>query len=66
MPIIMENKQELDWSSLGFGYHPTHYNVRCYWRDGAWGELEVSDSEMITIPMAATSLHYGLEAFEGL
>ena len=62
----MENKQELDWSSLGFGYHPTHYNVRCYWRDGAWGELEVSDSEMITIPMAATSLHYGQEAFEGL
>ena len=62
----MENKQELDWSSLGFGYHPTHYNVRCYWRDGAWGELEVSDSEMVTIPMAATSLHYGQEAFEGL
>ena len=33
--------EELDWSKLGFGYRPTSYNVRCYYRDGKWGEIEV-------------------------
>ena len=63
----MESQEELlDWKSLGFGYIPTDYNVRCYWRNGQWGEWEISSSDMITIPMAATCLHYGQESFEGL
>lgn len=32
----MANK-ELDWSNIGFGYIPTDYNVRCYYKDGKWG-----------------------------
>ena len=56
----MEN---LNWSELGFGYIKTDYNVRCYYRDGKWGELEVSSSEIINIHMAATCLHYGQESF---
>ena len=55
-----------DWANLSFGYMPTDYNVRCYYRDGKWGEIEVSSSETINIHMAATALHYGQEAFEGL
>ena len=58
--------QNLDWANLPFGYMKTNYNVRCYYRDGKWGELEVSSSEYISIHMAATSLHYGQQAFEGL
>lgn len=58
--------KEIDWANLSFGYMPTDYNVRCRWRDGAWGEIEVSSSETINIHMAATCLHYGQEAFEGL
>ena len=57
---------ELDWSNLSFGYMKTDYNVRCYYRNGEWGDVEVSDSENITLHMAATCLHYGQEAFEGL
>ncbi len=57
---------ELDWGSLPFGYVPTDYNVRCYYRNGKWGDIEVSDSEYINLHMAATALHYGQEAFEGL
>lgn len=57
---------DLDWGSLSFGYMPTDYNVRCYYRDGKWGEIEVSDSEYINLHMAATALHYGQQAFEGL
>jgi branched-chain amino acid aminotransferase len=56
----------LDWKNLPFGYMKTDYNVRCTYRNGKWGELEVSDSEHINIHIAATALHYGQEAFEGM
>ncbi|MCK9182561.1 MAG: branched-chain amino acid aminotransferase [Fibrobacteraceae bacterium] len=59
----MEN---IDWSKLPFGYADTDYNVRCYYRNGAWGKIEVSSSKSIDIHMAATCLHYGQEGFEGL
>ncbi|MGC3977642.1 MAG: branched-chain amino acid aminotransferase [Paludibacteraceae bacterium] len=59
----MEN---IDWSNIGFGYIKTDYNIRCAYKDGKWGKLEVSDSEYLNIHIAATSLHYGQEAFEGL
>jgi len=57
---------DINWSELPFGYFKTDYNVRCYYRNGKWGELEISSSEHIDIHMAATGLHYGQEAFEGL
>ena len=50
---------------MPFGYIPTDYNVRCYYRDGKWGEIEVCSDEYIKMHMAATCLHYGQEAFEG-
>lgn len=58
--------KEIDWSNLSFGYMPTDYNVRCNYRNGEWGELEVSSSEYVNMHMAATCLHYGQEAFEGM
>lgn len=58
--------KEIDWSNLSFGYMKTDYNVRINFRDGAWGELEVSSSEYLNLHIAATCLHYGQEAFEGL
>jgi len=58
--------KEIDWSNLSFGYMPTDYNVRFNCRNGEWGELEVCSSEIINLHMAATCLHYGQEAFEGL
>ena len=58
--------KDLDWSNLGFGYRRTDYNVRCYYRDGKWGEIEVCSDEYLNLHMAATCLHYGQEAFEGL
>lgn len=59
----MEN---IDWKNIGFGYIKTDYNIRCYYKNNAWGELEISDSEYFPIHIAATSLHYGQESFEGL
>ena len=59
----MEN---IDWSNLTFGYHKTDYNVRSYYKNGKWSDLEITDSEHINLHIAATSLHYGQESFEGL
>jgi len=59
----MEN---IDWKNLPFGYLKTDYNIRCYYKDGKWGELEVSSSEYVMTHIAATTLHYGQEVFEGL
>ncbi len=58
--------KNLNWSELSFGYMQTDYNVRCYYRDGKWGEIEICSDEYLKMHMAATSLHYGQEAFEGL
>lgn len=58
--------KDIDWKKLAFGYTKTNYNVRCHYRDGKWGEIEISSDENISIHMAATALHYGQEAFEGM
>ena len=58
--------KDLDWDNLSFGYLPTDYNVRCYYRNGKWGEIEICSDEYLKLHMAATCLHYGQEAFEGL
>ncbi len=62
---MIEN-MELDWKNLGFGYLKTDWNIRSYYRDGAWTTPEMTQDETLNIHMAATALHYGQEAFEGL
>lgn len=57
---------QIDWGKLGFGYMKADYNIRCNYANGAWGELETHESEHISLHIAATCLHYGQEAFEGL
>ena len=65
--LTNEDKMEnFDWKNLGFGYKKADYNIRCYFRNGQWGELEISSSEHINIHIGATCLHYGQESFEGL
>jgi branched-chain amino acid aminotransferase len=64
MPV--QNRAALDFASLGFAYHPTDKNVRYRWRDGTWDAGEETDAELLPLHIAATSLHYGQAAFEGL
>jgi branched-chain amino acid aminotransferase len=56
----------INWADLSFGYMKTDFNVRSYYKDGKWSEPQVDTSEFLNIHMAATCLHYGQEAFEGL
>jgi branched-chain amino acid aminotransferase len=55
-----------NWAELTFAYYKTDFNVRCYYTNGKWGELEISDSDYMPIHIAATALHYGQQSFEGL
>ena len=64
--LTRKDMEQIDWGNIGFGYMKTDYNVRCLFSNGAWGELEVHDSEMVSMHMAATCIHYGQEVFEGL
>lgn len=61
----MNNAVNLDWESLTFAYMKTDFNVRCTFKDGKWGEIEVTQDETINLHMAATCIQYGQEAFEG-
>jgi len=62
----IQKMENIDWNNLGFGYIKTDYNIRCNYKNGAWGDLEVSDSEYFPMHIAATAIHYGQESFEGL
>lgn len=59
-------RANLDWANLSFGYSKTDANVRYTWKNGNWDEGVLSTDEHIPIHIAATCLHYGQEAFEGL
>lgn len=56
----------INWSDLSFGYIKTDYNVRSYFKDGQWSSPVAETSEYLNLHMAATCLHYGQEAFEGM
>lgn len=59
----MEN---IDWNNLSFGYMKCNSNVRIEYKNGAWGSIESHTEDTFPLHIAATCLHYGAEAFEGL
>lgn len=56
----------IDWNSLGFAFLDTNCHIRYIWKDGAWSDGELVESPYLNIHIAATALHYGQAAFEGL
>jgi branched-chain amino acid aminotransferase len=44
--------EKFDWKSLPFGYMKTEFNIRCIYKNGEWGKLEVSASEYIDVHIA--------------
>ena len=57
---------DIDWQSLGFSYRDTKCHIRYTWKNGKWNAGELQTNPTITIHIAATALHYGQSAFEGL
>lgn len=59
-------KASLTWETLTFGYHKTNCHLQYIYRDGFWSEAKICEDDNLTLPIAATCLHYGQECFEGL
>ena len=58
--------QEIDWASLGFTYMDTACHVRYTWRDGAWDAGALVKEPYLNLHIAASCMHYGQAAFEGM
>jgi len=58
--------KEIDWENLGFKYTPVNTNIRYTYKDGKWGAGTLHSEDNITMSIAATCLHYGQAAFEGI
>ncbi len=56
----------IDWNDLGFSYTATKSHVRYVWRDGKWDDGTLHADPHFSVHVAATALHYGQAAFEGL
>lgn len=59
-------KKNLDWSSLGFGYHQTDARFVANYKDGAWDEGSLTDDATVVISECAGVLQYAQTCFEGL
>lgn len=56
----------IDWNALGFAYMETAAHIRYVWKDGDWSAGELCSDPHMSMHIAATALHYGQSAFEGL
>ena len=56
----------IDWSKLTFAYRDVNCHIRYVWRNGSWDEGVLVKEPYLNIHIAATCLHYGQDAFEGL
>ncbi len=65
-PYARDIRTDIDWDSLGFNYMPVRSHIRYRWSGGAWDKGELLTDPNITMSIAATCLHYGQAAFEGL
>ena len=63
---MAQEKKDLDWGNLSFGYQPTDYSYVCDWKDGEWGEGRLTTEHSITLSECAGIFHYCQEVFEGL
>ena len=62
----MVEKKDIDWGSLGFAYQPTDYRYVAKYKDGKWGEGELTTDNTVTLSECSGILHYCQEVFEGL
>ena len=56
----------IDWNNIGFEYLDTGNHIRADFRNGQWTEPAVVQGSQINMHIAATCLHYGQAAFEGV
>ncbi len=64
--MTAQQKQAIDWKSLGFEYTKTDYRFSARYENGQWTEGELSTDEIIHIHEGSPALHYAQQCFEGM
>ncbi len=64
--MILLEKKDLDWANLGFAYQPTDFSYVCNYKNGEWGEGELTSDHTLRLSECAGIFHYCQEVFEGL
>lgn len=59
-------KMDVPWGELGFAFRPVKSHLKMTYKDGSWGEPELTEGNHFNIHIGATALHYGQSCFEGL
>lgn len=59
-------KQNIDWSNLGFGYMPTGERFVSNFKDGKWDDGIMTTDTTVTISECAGVLQYAQTCFEGM
>ncbi len=59
-------KQNIDWSNLGFGYIPTGERFVSNFKDGKWDDGIMTTDATVTISECAGVLQYAQTCFEGM
>lgn len=59
-------KQNIDWSNIGFGYIPTGERFVSNYKDGNWDEGTLTTDATVTISECAGVLQYAQTCFEGM
>ncbi len=58
--------KNIDWGNLGFGYTDLPYRAVCEYKNGKWGEMQLSEDPYVRISECAGVLQYSQSCFEGL
>ena len=59
-------KQNIDWSNLGFGYMPTGERFVSNYKDGKWDNGVMTEDATVTMSECAGVLQYAQTCFEGM
>lgn len=64
--MTTEEKANIDWANVGFGYHKTDKRYVSNYKDGKWDEGVITEDANIVLNESAGVLQYAQTCFEGM
>ena len=64
--MTTEEKANIDWANVGFGYHKTDKRYVSNFKDGKWDEGTLTEDSNIVLNESAGVLQYAQTCFEGM
>ena len=64
--MVTEERANIDWANVGFGYHKTDKRYVSNYKDGKWDEGVLTEDSNIVLNESAGVLQYAQTCFEGM